>query len=205
MSLSGFHHGERAQGVIEFGVIATVMMLIFLGTVDFARFMYYGTAIRNAANTAAQVETTGCVNGQVCGNLYVSTTDDFAEQAAVCEGRPYVSLLPYPTASSWDFCNACLQSGVTCNSNDPCLDPGGTTTNVCGAGCTQDVCICRAGTCPATGIPAHADLVTVSVGYKFTPFSPLINKFFPRRQCWSGDSTASNGHTLCAMATGRVY
>src|SRR5947209_6231190 len=134
MSLSRFHRGERAQGVVEFAAIATIMMMVFLGTVDLARFMYYGTAIRNAASTAAQVETTGCVNGQVCGNLYVKTTDDFAVQAAVCEGRPYVTLSPYPTASNWDFCTACLETGVACVSTDPCQDPGG-GGNLCGTGC----------------------------------------------------------------------
>jgi hypothetical protein len=124
---------ERAQGVIEFAILAMILMLLFLGTVDFSRFMYFNNAIQNAANAGAQVETTGCVNGQVCGNLYVATQDNFARQATVCEGRPTVNLLPYPTASGWDFCRACIQAGVTCVNNDPCQGPGG-VGNLCGTG-----------------------------------------------------------------------
>jgi Flp pilus assembly protein TadG len=40
MKLSRMHREERAQGVIEFAVIAMILMFTFLGTVDFARFMY---------------------------------------------------------------------------------------------------------------------------------------------------------------------
>jgi hypothetical protein len=198
---------ERAQGVIEFAILAMILLFLFLGTIDFARFMYYSSALNNAASAGAQVETSGgALNRSLAGILYSPTTDSFAVQAAVCEGRPYVALTPYPTHSGWDFCTACL-NGVTsnCNNDDPC--EATSNVNGCSAECgASDVCICRpSGTCPASGTPSSGDQVVVSVGYKFVPISPLMQQFFPAQSCWSGDSTSSNGHTLCAKAVGKIF
>jgi Flp pilus assembly protein TadG len=200
--------GEEAQGVIEFAILASVLLLLFLGTVDFARFMYYSSALNNAASAGAQVETSGgAINRSLAGTLYSAVTDNYALQASVCEGRPYVNLTPYPTGAGYDFCAACLSSSATCNNNDPCQVTAG--TNSCGSLCSSsgDVCICRPDTsCPPSGAtPSTGQKVVVTVGYKFVPITPLIRQFFPAQSCWSGDSTSLAGHTICAQAVGRVY
>jgi Flp pilus assembly protein TadG len=203
---------ERAQGVVEFALIATILMMLFLGTVDYARFLYYGTAIRNAAQSGAQMEATGCTNRITCGRLHVASADDLSLQAAVCAPKPYVNLQPYPTSASWEFCAACVTSTYTCYRNDPCY-PTSTSTNVCSSSmCTLDVCVCRKATtagavlqCPNSANPAHGDVVQVSVGYAFSPISPLMKSFFSTRSCYPGDNASSNQHTLCATAVGRVY
>lgn len=197
---------EDAQGVIEFAILITFLLFLFLGTVDFARFMYYSSALNSAASAGTQVETSGgAVNRSLAGTLYSAVTDDYALQAAVCEGRPYVDLKPYPTGTGFDFCAACLSTSATCNNDDPCQVTGG--TNACGSLCSKDVCVCRPDTScpPATASPSSGQKVVVTVGYKFVPITPLMQQFFPAQSCWTGDSTSVTAHTLCAQAIGRVY
>ena len=40
---------EGAQSVVEFALLAMVLLIIFAGVVDFSRFMYFQTAVDNAA------------------------------------------------------------------------------------------------------------------------------------------------------------
>jgi len=57
-----FHSRENAQGVIEFALMLTVLMLLFLGTVEFSRFLYYDNAIRNAARVGVETGMKHCAS-----------------------------------------------------------------------------------------------------------------------------------------------
>ena len=173
---------ERAQGVLEFALISMVLLLIFAGTVDFSRVLYYQTAINNAARVGTEVAITPCSNSFTCGRDLLAT-DDFVMQAATCATGPTVTLSPQIS------CTNCITSGTTCT-NGPCST---TCTN-----CAQDVCVVRS----PSGSPADQQQVTVDVGYNFVPVAPIINQFFTRKACYSGDTTA---HTICAQAVGRVF
>jgi TadE-like protein len=190
MNRPRWHRDENAQGLIEFAILGTMLMLLFLGTVDFARFMYYTTAIASSARVGAEVGINPCPMRDVCGHTiqYQSQINDFVMQAATCEDTPYVSLRPSIS------CTACLTA--TCAGDTPCA----TTCTPC----TQDVCVERfdsSGNSVAVGSPAKGQSLTVDVGYNFVPITLLINNFFPASACYPGDVTP---HTLCAKATGRV-
>lgn len=182
---------ESAQGVVEFAFLIVVLMLMFLGVVDFSRFMYYDTAIRNAARVGAEVAGNYC-NIPGCGSQTSPTTDDYVMQATYCEaaqaelatGVSSVKLLPAVD------CTPCTTS--TC---DPCSS----TSPYLGActPCQQDICI------NPTGTRTAGQSVTVDVGYNFTPLSFYMQPFFPTKTCFPSGSTEST-HTLCAEAVGRV-
>lgn len=206
MNPSRLHRDERAQGLIEFAIIGGVLLLFFLGTVDFGRFFYYGSAIRGAARAGAEVASSGCANHTLCGHSNPTTINDFIVQSTVCEasGAQRVSIKPQVS------CTVCIET--TCSAGaTPCTGLAGGCTP-----CAQDVCIQRftvvvsgdpcAGTplAPTTGPTSH-QCVKVIAGYNFVPITPLISSFFPRQACWSGDNNNSTTHTICASAAGKVY
>jgi hypothetical protein len=182
-------HEERAQGVIEFALIISILMLIFLGTVDFARFLYYDTAIRTAARVGDEAAINHCASTQGCGEPNL-TTYDFVLQKTTCEPQPYVQLQP---GTSSITCTPVAKGGT------PCV--GGTSS--CPSACSLDICVSPAYAPGSDIAPPSASsntAVTVTVGYNFKPISFLMAPFFKTTQCWSGDTTT---HTICASAVGR--
>lgn len=182
--------GEEAQGVLEFAFIATILMLMFLGTVDFARFMYYQTAITSAARVGAETASNHCpFAAQACGTTSTPVSDTLVLWDTYCEAVPAPKL--HPQYSS------CEPNGT--NGWTPiCV---GTCTN-----CAQDMCVTPASRTQGTQ-------VMVSIGWNFRPFTPLMNLFFTDTSCWSAvtvngvqyqDDPSSNHHTICAHAVGRV-
>jgi Flp pilus assembly protein TadG len=178
---------ERAQGVVEFAIVITMLLFFFLGTIDFSRFMYYDTAIRNAARVGAEVAGNYC-NMPDCGIQSSPTSDNVVMQAAYCEatqnqlasGLAQIKL--QPTVS----CTPCTT--VTCN---PCA------SSAC-ATCTKDICIDPSGT------RTQGSAVSVYVGYNFQPVSFYMRPFFHTRTCFPAGEPSENTHTICASATGRV-
>jgi hypothetical protein len=124
--------GEGAQGVIEFALIITALLLVFLGTVDFSRFLYYQTAIDNAVRVGAESTINHCYSHSACGSSATATTADDALWSTYCEAKAYITLLPSYT-----------QATTGAPSSGPCaLPPGQTLSNgtiagdVCSAGCS---------------------------------------------------------------------
>jgi TadE-like protein len=185
-----FRRDEEAQGVIEFAIIATAMLLMFLGTVDFSRFMYYDTAITSAARVGASLGTNACLTPDLCGRSFVPS-DGYIMQAASCEAAPFVALQPQID------CNACISA--VCSAGVP----SGLSS------CTgEDICVQRTpaftdptGVC-TVNCPNRGQTVIVTVGYHFNFVSPIVGEFFPNKVCFTGDTLS---HNLCAHATGIVF
>jgi len=169
---------ESGQGVVEFALLATVLLLLFLGGVDYARFIYYKTAIISAARIGAETAINHCpFASSACGTSPTQTSDSLTMWKTYCEAQPSVSLNP-----GWSSCTAGTSSTWTPTCNGSCNN------------CTQDICVTHSG----------SD-VTVTVGYSFKAITPLMAPFFSSDiSCFSGDSTSSNHHTLCASSTGKV-
>ena len=186
MQLTRFHRSEGAQGLIEFALISPLLLLLFLGVVDFSRFMYYDNAIRSAARTGAEVASNHCFYPYNCAESSAAATDDYVMQAVACEARPYVYLNPQPST-----CSPCLSNSCTSPyASDPCSPS-----------CSQDVYIDPAYAPGSSVTDASGADVTVSVGYDFRPITPIIGKFFSTQSCYPGDTGT---HTLCATFVGRV-
>jgi TadE-like protein len=186
MKTIGLHRDEGAQGLIEFAIIASLAMLILLGTVDFGRFLYYDNVIRSAARVGAEVGSQHCpIRAGSCAVSGSAVGSDFVMWAASCEAAGNVRLTPFyspctpGTTASWTPASTCV----------------GTCTN-----CANDICVSSSVIPPDT----HAQ-VTVDVGYNFRPINPLTNPFFQDQSCYSGDDTTVNHHTLCAESVGRVF
>lgn len=190
-------HDERAQGVIEFALIVSVLMLLFLGTVDYARFLYYNTAVTNAARVGAELAGNHCVNETICADPNTASTtvtgDNYVLWAAYCEASPYVALTP--SFSSCDNSGKLASWSPSCSSG---------CSGGLGSSCTNDICANPASRSQGTQ-------VSVTVGYKFHPIAFLLDWVFTEHQCWttgggasSDDNISQNHHTLCATSTGKV-
>jgi hypothetical protein len=172
---------ETANGTLEFAVVVQVLLLMFLGTVDYSRFMHADTAIRNAARVGLETAINPCSYQDDCLPDTATLSDSAVMWATYCEGSPYVRLQP---------------SFTSCPPN-----AGGIRSAPCAAvcnDCAQDLCVSPA------GVPSRGQTVTVTVGYSFQPLTFVIARLFPVRQCFPGDDPVVNHHTLCASSTGRV-
>lgn len=176
---------EQAQGVIEFALIISVLLFLFLGTVDFGRFLYYDDAIRSAARTGGEVAINHCPFRAQCGLFTNVMSQDYVLQATSCEDSPYVKLYPQPST-----CQPCSQTDYT-SCSSPCT--GTCLSNIC----QQDVCISY-----SPSATTGSD-VTVTVGYAFQPLTFALAPFFNTQACYTGDAT-TNKHTLCAQSSGRI-
>ena len=177
---------ERAQGLIEFAVIAPTIALIFLGVVDYSRFMYFNGAIASAARSGGDAVINHCPYHSTCGMTDTPVGDDFVVQAVYCDAAPHVVLEPHAAT-----CSSCLTT--TCNS----------PTTICDSSCLANVCYRDICINPLGATRTNGEDVTVTVGYNWKPITPMIAVFFPDKSCWASDP-ASNHHTLCASATGNV-
>ncbi len=174
---------ERAQGLIEFALLASVLFFVFLGTVDFARFMYYSTEISSAARVGAVTGSNHCpfsAWGGHCGGSNAVVPDTLVMWETYCEAQPHTQLAP-----QFNTCTAGTTSSWLPNCSGTCSP------------CSQDICVSPSSRSSGTQF-------TVSVGYSFHPMTLLIAPFFPDHSCFTGDSPAVNHHTLCAQAVGRV-
>lgn len=172
---------ESAQGLIEFALVGTMLCFMFLGTVDFGRFLYYQTALVSTARVGAEAAINHCpFSSSSCANTTTVTSDALVLWEASCEAIPYASLQP-----QFASCTA---------------GTAGTWTPICASTCSN----CTADLCVTPSTRSTGTQVTVSVGYRFQPITPLMQVFFPDKSCFTGDSTSTNHHTLCATSTGRV-
>jgi Flp pilus assembly protein TadG len=172
---------EQANSMIEFSLIVSILLLLLLGTLDFGRFLYYDIAIGNAAEVGLQTAMNPCAYQASCDAQAAPQSDSVVMWSAYCEGETSVQLAP------------AFASCPPCSANS-CTPPSGAGYTPC----VRDICV------SPTGTRTDQQQVQVTVGYDFQPMTVLIDKFFPARSCYTGDSVASNHHTLCALATGRV-
>lgn len=178
---------EQAQGLIEFALIAPSLILIFLGVVDFSRFLYFNQAIVNAARAGGDTAINHCAFHATCGMVDTPVGDDFIVQSVSCDAAPYVRLQPQVAT-----CASCLTTN--CNAG----------VTICSAACLAQICMKDVCINPLAATRTNGMDVTITVGYSWKPITPLIATFFPDKACWSQDPS-SNHHTLCASSTGNVY
>ncbi len=174
---------ESAQGLIEFALILTVLMVLFLGAVDYSRFLYYDQALQSAARVGAETASNHCPDASSsCGQTLVATADPYVLWSTYCEAAPYIKAKPGYTSciagSSTSWTPTCAQSSCT-----PCLN---------------DICV-------SPSIRASGTQVTVAMGWSFKPISFLMSQFFSDTSCFTGDVTTVNHHTICASAVGKVF
>lgn len=158
--------GQRAQSLVEFSLVAPVLLLLLFGVVDFGRALYYYVTLQQAANEGARVairapyfDSGGGTHGEPTNSDVQSAVAQRAPGlylANPCVNGPVdLSQVPPPN-QGWVYITDPSGTGTANNA------PGGQPGSVATGGCS--------GASPATG---HVPL-RVTLRYNFVPLTPLL-------------------------------
>jgi hypothetical protein len=158
---------QRSQAIVEFAIVAPILLVLLFGIVDFGRIIYIYATINQAVNEGARAAIRD-------SPLLPSNTDveNAVKQHAVdvslanpCPNGPITSALPPPN-QGWIYITE-PDPPSTPEALSPLLEdaPGGQLFGQSN------------GTCSATN-PAHDHApLQVTIRYNFVPFTPLIQQF----------------------------
>jgi Flp pilus assembly protein TadG len=162
-----FSNGQRSQAMVEFSIVAPVLILLIFGVVDFGRVIYTYITINQAVNEGAR--TAIRASAQLPTNADVETA---VKQHAVdvslanpCPNGPILTTTTPPANSGWIYITE-PDAPSAVETLSPALEnaPGGQAWGNATASCSA--------TNPAHD---HAPL-QVTIRYNFVPFTPLIQQ-----------------------------
>ena len=160
------HAAERSQSIVEFAIIAPVLLLLLFGIIDFGRVIYYYVTLNQAVNEGARTAIRS--SPQLPTNADVETAVKHhavdVSLANPCPNGPVTSAAP-PANQGWIYITE-PNPPPTIESFSPSLEnaPGGTMWAQSSGACSA--------TSPARD---HAPL-QVTIRYNFVPFTPLIRQ-----------------------------
>jgi len=162
------HGRQQSQSLVEFAIVAPLLLIFLFGVVDFGRVIYVYVTLNQAVNEGARAAIRS--SAQLPTNADVETA---VKQHAVdvslanpCPNGPVTTATPPPNQGWIYITEPFTGNTLALEQLSPSLEnaPGGTMWAVSN------------GTCSATN-PAH-DHVTlqVTIRYNFVPFTPLIQQ-----------------------------
>jgi hypothetical protein len=157
---------QRSQAIVEFAIIAPVLVLLLFGVVDFGRVIFiYATlnqAVNEGARTAIRASALLPTNGDVDAAVKQHAVD--VSLANPCPNGPITNAAP-PANQGWIY--------ITEPDADATIEPlSATLKNAPGGQMWGN----SNGTCSATN-PAHDHApLQVTIRYNFVPFTPLIQQ-----------------------------
>ncbi len=157
---------QRSQGIVEFALIAPILIILLFGIVDFGRLIFVYATLNQAVNEGARTAIRS--SPLLPTNTDVETA---VKQHAVavalanpCPNGPVTSTLP-PANQGWIYITE-PNPPSTAESLSPSLEdaPGG------------QMWAQSTGSCSATN-PAHDHApLQVTIRYNFVPITPLIQQ-----------------------------
>jgi len=157
---------ERSQSMVEFALIAPILILLVFGVIDFGRLIYtYATlnqAVNEGARTAIRDSAVLPSNADVQTAVRQHAVD--VSLANPCPNGPITSAVP-PANQGWIYITE-PNPPATAEPLSPSLQdaPGG------------QMWALSNGSCSATN-PAHDHAqLQVTIRYNFVPFTPLIQQ-----------------------------
>jgi len=157
---------ERSQSMVEFALIAPILILLVFGVIDFGRLIYtYATlnqAVNEGARTAIRDSAVLPSNADVQTAVRQHAVD--VSLANPCPNGPITSAVPPPN-QGWIYITE-PNPPATAEPLSPSLQdaPGG------------QMWALSNGSCSATN-PAHDHAqLQVTIRYNFVPFTPLIQQ-----------------------------
>jgi TadE-like protein len=157
---------ERSQSLVEFALVAPILILLLFGIIDFGRVIYTYITINQAVNEGARTAIRDSpqlpTNGDVESAVKVHAVD--VSLANPCPNGPITTAVP-PSNQGWIYITE-PNPPATAESLSPALEnaPGGQVWGQASGGCSA--------TNPAHD---HAPL-QVTIRFNFVPFTPLIKQ-----------------------------
>jgi hypothetical protein len=166
--------GQRSQALVEFAIVAPLLLLFLFGVVDFGRVIYLYVTLNQAVNEGAR--TAIRASAQLPSNIDVETA---VKQHAVdvslanpCPNGPITSAVP-PANQGWIYITepnppSTPQSFAALHPNG--LPPIGNAPG-------GQMWMQTNGTCSATLAAANHAPLQVTIRYNFVPFTPLLQQW----------------------------
>jgi TadE-like protein len=160
------HDRQRSQAIVEFCLIAPILIVLIFAIVDFGRLIYVYATINQAVNEGARAAIRD--SPMLPTNVDVQTA---VRQHAVdvslanpCPNGPITTATP-PTNQGWIFITE-PNPPSTAESLSPSLQnaPGG------------QYWAAASGSCSATNAAHDHAPLQVTIRYNFVPFTPLIQQ-----------------------------
>jgi hypothetical protein len=165
-----FANGQSSQTIVEFAIVAPVLLLLIFGVVDFGRLIYTYATINQAVNEGARAAIKA--SAQLPTNTDVeSAVKNHAVDVSLanpCPNGPIITSVTPPANQGWIYITEPDAPG-SIETLLPSLEnaPGGTPWAF---HANNDV------NCSATN-PAHDHApLQVTIRYNFVPFTPLIQQ-----------------------------
>jgi Flp pilus assembly protein TadG len=105
-----FMRSERGTSLIEFAIIAPVLLLLVMGVIEVGRYMYFGIVAAHAAESGVKYGAQNLNTAQDAGGM---------EAAALLDGQN----LPQWTITAKYLCSVNGAASTTCSTGEP---PAGT-------------------------------------------------------------------------------
>jgi hypothetical protein len=157
---------SRAQGLIEFALLAPVFFIMFTGIVDFARagwtYSSLAGAIREGGRNAilAPYGTSSSTDATILGQVQALGIGLSLSPAACIHGWSSAPVLHAPTTANTGWVYILAGSGGSANA------PSGQASGSAGAGCVSHL--------PA---PYGANPLRIEIVYNFQPVTPFASEF----------------------------
>ncbi len=170
---------ERSQSLVEFALVAPVLLLLLFGIIDFGRVIYTYITINQAVNEGARTAIRDSpqlpTNADVENAVKQHAVD--VSLANPCPNGPITAAVP-PANQGWIYITE-PNPPATAEPLSPSLEdaPGGQMWSQAGGGCSA--------TNPAHD---HAPL-QVTIRFNFVPFTPLIKQLINTNIVITGAAT----------------
>lgn len=163
--------GQRCQSMVEFAIIAPLLLVLLFAVVDFGRVIYVYVTLNQAVNEGARVAIRDSpqlpTNADVEAAVRTHAVD--VSLANPCPNGPITNAIP-PAGQGWIYITE-PNPPSTVEALSPTLDdaPGGQMWAV------------STGTCSATSPAFNHEPLQVTVIYNFVPITPLMQQWIANK------------------------
>src|SRR5579863_10421150 len=102
---AGWARRESGQSLLEFALVAPIVMLLMVGSIEIGRILYMTILVNNAARAGAQYGAQ---------NLATAADENGMQNAALADGQNIAGL----NANATHFCSCADGSSSTCQPTD---------------------------------------------------------------------------------------
>ena len=157
-------HAQRSQAMVEFAIVAPLLVLFFFGTIDFGRVIYAYVTLNQAVNEGARVA--------VRASAQLPTNADV--QSAVSRHAVDLTLAtPCPNGPIGDTVPPPNQGWIYITEPDPPSTPEPLSPALQNAPGGEPWAVAT-GSCSAVNAAHDHAPLQVTIRFNFAPFTPLI-------------------------------
>ena len=170
--------GQRSQAIVEFSIVAPILLLLLFGIIDFGRVIYAYVTLNQAVNEGARAAAIASAPLPTDADVEAAVRNHAVDVALAnpCPNGPIESTVPPPNSGWIYITEPGWPSTVEQLSATLFNAPGGQVAAGAAQSTTDATLTCSA----IDPINGH-HLLQVTIVYNFVPFTPLIQQVTANR------------------------